>query len=310
MSIRKTYLSRKFAGPFFFESVTDEAKRDIERKLTFITADRLAAVMDHIGQDKLVHVAGRSWKQISRYLKGDRAPTDVLQALADETGASMDWLTQGKLRTAPDVRYEQRLLEKHAGTWLSRLVRPRPEPEWSTLGYGLKLIDERLAVLDNFVPQATSSPTDCELPYVQETMASNLVALCFYTEVWASAGFGARPITERPHAAIALDRQFLRDLGANPDSCSIIRATGDSMQPTIPDGSMLVVDHQQSEVKNGHIMIIALEDDLLVKRCRRRLDGLVELISDNPAYPPETIGRDTIQQLRVVGRVVYFCRVP
>lgn len=82
------------------------------------------------------------------------------------------------------------------------------------------------------------------------------------------------------------------------------------MQPAIPDGSLLVVDHSQTEVKNGHIMVINVGEDLLVKRIRRRLDGLIELISDNPAYAPETLGPDMMQQLRVVGRVVYFCRAP
>lgn len=82
------------------------------------------------------------------------------------------------------------------------------------------------------------------------------------------------------------------------------------MQPSIPDGSLLVVDHSQIDVKNGHIMVVNVGEDLLVKRIRRRLDGLIELISDNPAYPPETISRDALQQLRVVGRVVYFCRTP
>lgn len=82
------------------------------------------------------------------------------------------------------------------------------------------------------------------------------------------------------------------------------------MSPTIPDASLLVVDHSQSEVANGCIMVINVGDDLLVKRVRRRIDGLIDLISDNAAYPTETLGPDTLQQLRVVGRVVYFCRTP
>lgn len=82
------------------------------------------------------------------------------------------------------------------------------------------------------------------------------------------------------------------------------------MAPTIPDGSLLVVDHSQVQIANGYIMVISLGDDLLVKRIRRRLDGLIDMISDNQAYAAETIGPDRLQQLRVVGRVVYFCRVP
>lgn len=82
------------------------------------------------------------------------------------------------------------------------------------------------------------------------------------------------------------------------------------MMPTIPDGSALVVDRSQTLISNGCIMVIGVGDDLLVKRVRRRMDGLIELMSDNTAYPPETLGPDSLNQLRVIGRVVYFGRTP
>lgn len=129
-------------------------------------------------------------------------------------------------------------------------------------------------------------------------------------DVEASAGLGVPVGPEVQLGAVAFDPVFLRAQGARPDQCSIIAASGDSMDPSIPDGSLLVIDHSQQDVRHGHIMVVNVGDDLLVKRVRRRTDGLIDLISDNPAYPPETLGPDALRQLRVVGRVVYFCRVP
>lgn len=129
-------------------------------------------------------------------------------------------------------------------------------------------------------------------------------------DIRASAGLGIPVGPERRLGAIAFDPAFLRAQGARPDQCSVIAASGDSMQPTIPDGALLVVDHSQTEPRNGHIMVLNVGDDLLVKRIRRRLDGRIDLISDNPAYEPETLGPDAIRQLRVIGRVAYFCRAP
>lgn len=135
--------------------------------------------------------------------------------------------------------------------------------------------------------------------------------LPFYEEVEAAAGHGASVIADAAHSVMGFARELLREAGASPQHCTVIRARGDSMSPTLPEGALLVVDRSQQEiVANGSIMVVGVENDLLVKRIRRRLDGMIELISDNPAYPPETIGRDTIEQLRVVGRVVYFCRTP
>lgn len=151
---------------------------------------------------------------------------------------------------------------------------------------------------------------EIELADSQTDIRPNMIRLPFYTEMHAAAGPGASPVSERVDSMISLDPRFLRDQGAVPERCSVIWAHGDSMMPTIPDGSALIVDRSQIEVKNGSIMVIGVGDDLLVKRIHRRLDGLIELISDNQAYAPETLGPDTLQQLRIIGRVVYFCRTP
>lgn len=140
--------------------------------------------------------------------------------------------------------------------------------------------------------------------------ASDFIALPFL-DVEASAGHGAVvAMHEEVRSVVSFERAFLRNLGAVPDHCKIIGARGDSMTPTIPDGALIVVDHSQREVVNGWISVVNVCGDLLVKRIRRRLDGTVELVSDNTIYPVETIGPDRIDQLTVVGRVVYFCRAP
>lgn len=139
---------------------------------------------------------------------------------------------------------------------------------------------------------------------------ADFIRLPTYPDIRASAGPGATVPSEGVDGVISFDFSFLRDQGAVPERCSVIWAHGDSMVPTIPDGSALIVDHSQTEVKNGSIMVIGVGEDLLVKRVRRRLDGLIDLISDNAAYQPETLGPDALQQLRVIGRVVYFCRIP
>ncbi|WP_320200525.1 LexA family transcriptional regulator [Agrobacterium sp. rho-13.3] len=139
---------------------------------------------------------------------------------------------------------------------------------------------------------------------------ADFIALPFL-DIHASAGYGAvAPIHEEVRTVISFERAFLRSLGAMPDGCKIIAARGDSMVPTIPDGALIVVDHSQCDVVNGWISVVNVGGDLLVKRIRRRLDGTVELVSDNPIYPVETIGSDRIDQLTIIGRVVYFCRAP
>lgn len=170
--------------------------------------------------------------------------------------------------------------------------------DWLVTGEGEML--QRYTGIDETAPQDVD---DLDRP--------DFVRLPIYNEIQASAGPGATvPATEQADGVVAFARPFLRDLGATPDRCSIIWARGDSMQPTIPDGSILVVDCSQTDVVNGCIYVLNVDDDLLVKRVRRRLDATIEIVSDNAMYPPESLRAEQLRHLRVVGRVVYFCRTP
>lgn len=310
MSKGKTFLSRRFPLPFDFNLVSSESVQVIEKSLDFIPAQRLRAVFDGVGRDRFVHTSGRSWKQVSRYLRGDKAPTEVLEAIAAESGTSMDWLVQGRLRTLADVKFQTDLLKSAANERLSRMLHGRSEPEWSTLGYGLKAIDERLAALADFTPSDEASDRPSAKADTSNLDQPGMIRLPVYSEVEASAGPGAIPAAELADGIMALDRRFLRDQGAAPEHCAVIWARGDSMMPTIPDGSALVVDRSQVEVADGCIMVLNVAGSLLVKRVQRLTSGEIRLISDNRDYEPEVLAQHQLEQLRVIGRVVYFGRTP
>lgn len=139
---------------------------------------------------------------------------------------------------------------------------------------------------------------------------ADMILLPVYSEVQASAGPGAMPASELADGIMALDRYFLRDLGAAPEQCVVIWAKGDSMTPTFPDGAALVIDRSQMEIADGCIMVLNVAGSLVVKRVQRLLSGQIRLISDNRDYEPETLAPDQLDQVRVVGRVVYFGRTP
>lgn len=142
---------------------------------------------------------------------------------------------------------------------------------------------------------STGSPTDLEQP--------SMVSIPRYDEVRPSAGHGSVAINEVLTTRVAFERHWLVDIGVQPDAAVILPAQGDSMSPTIPDGAPMLVDTSKTEVRSGYIYVIAVGDDLLVKRVKRRLDGLFDLISDNTAYKTETVEASRLTQLRVIGRV-------
>lgn len=131
-------------------------------------------------------------------------------------------------------------------------------------------------------------------------------------DVAASAGKGLIPVNEMPVGEVAFARDFLRNLGANPDHCYILEARGDSMWPTIPDGALLIADASKKEVDDGRIYHFNVVDRALVKRARWSMDGKLYLTSDNVAagYASEEFSADRVDELRVGGRIMFTGHAP
>jgi phage repressor protein C with HTH and peptisase S24 domain len=131
-------------------------------------------------------------------------------------------------------------------------------------------------------------------------------------DVRASAGRGLIAINQMPVGEVAFGRDFLRNLGANPEYCYILEARGDSMWPTIPDGALLIADASKTQVDDGRIYHFNVMDKVLVKRARWSMDGKLYLTSDNHAagYPPEVFAADRVHELNVGGRIMFTGHAP
>ena len=80
---------------------------------------------------------------------------------------------------------------------------------------------------------------------------------------------------------------------------------GDSMEPRICDGDVVIV-RQQNTAENGEIVIAFVNGDKATcKRLRKYRDG-IELISFNPAYKPMFYSNKEIQNIpvQIIGKVV------
>jgi SOS-response transcriptional repressor LexA len=122
-------------------------------------------------------------------------------------------------------------------------------------------------------------------------------------DLGASAGPGGLVEREARTRPALLSADLLRQLGVRRAAASVIRVAGDSMEPTLRDGDEILVDRDRREIGHG-IQVLRADGELLVKRLRRAVGG-IELISDNPDYPP-LLRRG--EDLEVIGRVVWLSR--
>ncbi len=164
---------------------------------------------------------------------------------------------------------------------------------WLLTGHGSKDISTVTSVSDTG-------------PASSATMTNMILVPRF--DVQASAGHGAVPQSENIIDSIAFNASWLRERGINPGFASILEARGDSMEPSIRDGDLLVVDRSITTAVGNGIYIVIFGGNVLVKRINMRRDGTLVLISDNERYGQETVPADEVPDIHIAARVMWYGR--
>jgi phage repressor protein C with HTH and peptisase S24 domain len=127
-----------------------------------------------------------------------------------------------------------------------------------------------------------------------------------------AAGAGAFNGAEEVVDFLAFRRDWLRRLGLDPSRAVIARATGDSMQPCVWHGDLVLIDRSRIDPpmhsrpdRGRRAPVFALLDEgaAKIKRVQWIEPGLAVLLSDNPDYAP-TFAR--AENLSIIGKVVWW----
>ncbi|NIZ13938.1 LexA family transcriptional regulator [Phaeobacter sp. HF9A] len=123
-------------------------------------------------------------------------------------------------------------------------------------------------------------------------------------EVEASAGNGAEVLAETETHTYAFHQEWLTRRGLKPATLSVISVRGDSMEPELNDGDLILIDRANTDLSDGKIYAVHFSGQLFVKRIQYVPGDSVRLISSNPHYAPIEIKNPEADGVRVVGRVV------
>lgn len=89
-------------------------------------------------------------------------------------------------------------------------------------------------------------------------------------------------------------------LKGNEDDYYVLKVTGDSMYPRIPDGSYTLIRKQQ-DIESGEIGIVIVDsEDGVIKKVNKHKDS-IELVSFNPNYPPRIFEKEDMNRVKIVG---------
>lgn len=207
---------------------------------------------------------------------GVKTQMDLARALAVNRSA----ITQAKNRNAVPQK------------WILALSRQfRISPDWLEFGSGVMREDS-----ERPLPGAQIHLAD---PAMETVMVPKVRAkLC--------AGGGSMELEAVPVSEHPLPRAWLSRMG-RPSSMVFMDVIGNSMEPGICDGDMVLVDQSFTEVAPKSILAVGYEEAIFIKRVEKRLAGLI-MLSDNPDYPPVSIMGEEMNMFRVIGRVVWLCR--
>nr|DAK35306.1 MAG TPA: Repressor protein CI [Caudoviricetes sp.] len=87
--------------------------------------------------------------------------------------------------------------------------------------------------------------------------------------------------------------------GRDTRGLRLVDTFGDSMEPTIPELSAILIDTRTDSFAGDGIYFFAYAGELYTKRLQKTPSGLIAL-SDNPLYQPFTIDED--DRFRIIGK--------
>ena len=120
-----------------------------------------------------------------------------------------------------------------------------------------------------------------------------------------SAGHGAWNEGAKILTMLAFTAYSLRKQGLEPTKLSAIRVDGDSMEGMLSDGDTVMINHARRTLEGEAVYVIRLDDHLYAKRLQRQFDGSIHIISENKAYKDMIVPKQQLNELEIIGRVVW-----
>ena len=99
--------------------------------------------------------------------------------------------------------------------------------------------------------------------------------------------------------------EYYVEAGTNINADFCLRVKGDSMiNARINDGDIVFI-HQQSDVDDGEIAAVLINDEATLKRVYKKNNEVI-LIAENPAYSPIIYKGYEVNEVRILGKAVAF----
>lgn len=269
---------------------------------------------------ELSRLSGVGRTTLNDYLTGSSDPTrEKLIAIAKAAGVSLAWLATGEGSPYLGNELIDRLhacIRKKSANILSNETGIPPITISSWLDGRSTPTDEQMdaiaqaAGIDPFWLKTGQEHT-AETAAFRESKSSVYSELISVPVVSlsASAGTGRAVLKEDVDDHIGLSTRLLRGLGLRAGEIFVMPAIGDSMEPHIRSGELMLCSRSPDHLKGFDGTYIArLEGDILVKRIQRLPGGKIVVSSENPNYTPFEVPLNDGVDFAILGMVMMVLR--
>lgn len=236
---------------------------------------------------QLAELLGVTPQAVSQARRKGKIPDGWILKVASRFDLSTDWVFFGRGNPRPDaaantltsaLSADASTARRHAAslTRYAEAVTPTPSPEHAHDDGGEASIDMAL------------------VPLVGARLA---------------AGSGSLETDADVIGYFAFRQDWLCRKG-NPDRMVLMKVCGDSMEPDIRHGDMVLVDQGHTQIYGHAIYAVGVNEEIYVKQIETLPGGRLVLRSLNTRYDPIEIslGGDLADSVRVIGRVIWWCR--
>ena len=125
-------------------------------------------------------------------------------------------------------------------------------------------------------------------------------------DVEVSAGAGSLVVSEEKSSAIVFSEAYITlEVGVKASNIFLMPVKGDSMQPTLKNGSLVMVNKVDQFTGDG-VYVFRFDSQLMVKRLQFSKYGL-NVVSDNDTYQSWELTKEEIQSndFQIIGEVVW-----
>ena len=158
----------------------------------------------------------------------------------------------------------------------------------------------------NYIPEPTYVLGGFDLWDDDTPLRDDEVALPFFREVELSAGSGRHEVIENHGRKLRFAKSTLKKGNINAAAAACVTVSGTSMDPVLPDGSVVGIDTSNKTIIDGKPYAVNYHGDLLVKRVYKLPGGGFRLNSYNTTeYPDIYCAGDALIDVLILGKVFW-----